>query len=344
MLYAGLDLGGKRCRLHVIDEQGKKVESRWVPTQAKELRECCGAWEGQMLLTVEASTGAFWAHDVLSDLVTVKVAHPTDLRAIAHARIKNDRLDARRLAELTRADLIPEVWVPPIELRDQRELLLEEARVGREVRKEKVRIRSMLRRWGLAVERPWTRQGRQELLELAWRAQSKRVIERKLEQLGLLETQRRRLKRQIAAEIARVEAVEQLISVPGIGLGSGRLLQNFIGEVLRFGSGRQLAAYLGLCPGERSSGPQVRITGITREGNVLLRWTMIQCAWSALRSRKKDPHGEWASFYQALVQRGKSKSRAIVAVANRLTRVIYAVLKEGRAYTPQAPRPQKPAA
>lgn len=345
MLYGGLDLGSKRCRLHVIDEQGQKVCSRWVETTAAALREACEPYAGNLVLTVEASSGAFWVHDVLCDRVKVKVAHPKDLRAIAHARIKNDRLDAQKLAELTRADLIPEVWVPPAERRHQRELLLETVRVGKEIRKEKVRIRAMLSRWGLSavVEKPWTRQGRQQLLQLSWPINSRTVMERKLTQLGLLEQQRRQLQQQVRAQIQINEATQRLMSMPGVGEATARLLENFIGEVTRFGSGRQLAAYFGLAPGERSSGQKVHITGITHEGNRLLRWALVQSSWRALRS-SKDPKGEWRDFYQKLVNRGKSKCRAIVAVANRLSRVIHAILKHQRKYQAKAPRPQKPAA
>jgi len=63
-----------------------------------------------------------------------------------------------------------------------------------------------------------------------------------------------------------------------------------------------------------------------------LRWLLIQCAWAAIRSVKKDAIGQWRKMYDELVTRGKSKKRAIVAVANRLARVAYAVLRDGRPY------------
>ena len=344
MFYAGLDLGGKRSRLHVRQKDGKKVYEGWIH-DVGELKRVVGQWGKELSVALESTTGAFFIHDQLEGVVgDVKVAHPRDLRAIAHARIKNDRLDAEKLSELNRGDLIPTVWVPPVKTREDRELILEQARVRRGVRAEKVKIKALLRRWGLgsAVEEPFTKAGLGALKELKLAPGPKYVLGEKivhLEQLGQAEG---RLRREVRRQIAMGEREGWLKSIPGVGDYSARWLSNVLGDVSRFPDGRHVASYFGLVPSERTSCTEPRRGGITKAGNTWLRWLLIQCAWAAIRTVKKDPTRYWMKFYGELIQRGKSKRRAIVAVANRLARVAYALLRDRREYEGRERRDEKP--
>lgn len=340
MFYVGLDLGGKRTRVHVRDAQGQAVDSGWAHELA-ELKKVVDRWGPDLSVAMEATTGAFFLHDRLREWgVEVKVAHPRDLRAIAHARIKNDRLDAEKLSELNRGGLIPEVWVPPAQTRDERELLLEEARTRRATGVEKVKIRALLRRWGRgsAVERPFTKEGLKALVGLGLPSGAQRVMEEKIDRLGYLAKQDVRLKREVRRQIPMGDRERWLVSIPGIGSLSARWLSNILGDVGRFPDGRHVASFFGLVPSERTSCTEPRRGRITKTGNTWMRWLLIQCAWAAIRSVKKDPKGQWRGMYGDLVARGKSKKRAIVAVANRLTRVAYAVLRDQRPYEVREPK------
>lgn len=334
MFYAGLDLGSKRTRVHVRDAQGNAMYAGWAQDLA-ELKKIVGRWGGELSVALESTTGAFFLHDELEGLVgEVKVAHPRDLRAIAHARIKNDRLDAEKLSELNRGNLIPQVWVPPAKSRDERELILEQARLRRMIGKEKVKIRALFRRWGVAgaAEQPFTRAGLVAMGELPLPEGSKYVLQQKIERLGQMREAHRKLSCEIRRQIPMGDRERWLSTIPGVGSYSARWLSNILGEVSRFPDGRHVASYLGLVPSERTSCTEPRRGGITKTGNVWLRWLMIQCAWVAIRTLRKDPTRQWQKMYAELVQRGKSKKRAVVAVANRLARVAYALLRDERPY------------
>ena len=142
----------------------------------------------------------------------------------------------------------------------------------------------------------------------------------------------RKLSREIRKQIPMGDREDWLSTIPGVGAYSARWLSNILGDVSRFPDARHVASYLGLVPSERTSCTDPRRGGITKTGNVWLRWLMIQCAWVAIRSVTKDPTRQWQKMYAELVARGKSKKRAVVAVANRLSRVAYAVLRDERAY------------
>jgi transposase len=343
MLYAGLDLGSKRTRVHVRDGEGNALYGGWAHDLG-ELKKILGRWGSELSVALEATTGAFFVHDELQGLVgEVKVAHPRDLRAIAHARIKNDRLDAEKLSELNRGDLIPRVWVPSVKSRDERELILEHARMRRAIRTEKVKIYAVLRRWGRrgAVAKPFTKEGLKQLMELKLAAGAQAVLAIKIGHLGQLREAEQKLQREIRKQIPMGDREQWLATIPGIGAHSARWLSNVLGDVSRFPDGRHVSSYFGLVPSERTSCTEPRRGRITKEGNVWLRWLLIQCAWAAIRSTKKDATGYWSGMYDELVTRGKSKKRAIVALANRLARVAYAVLRDQRPYEARERRTKK---
>lgn len=343
MFYAGLDLGGKRSRLHVRDAKGNPVYAGWTHS-LEELKKAVDPWGAELSVAMEATTGAFFIHDkLLGQVGEVKVGHPRDLRAIAHARIKNDRLDAEKLSELNRGDLIPTVWVPPPETRDARELILEHARMRRGIRVEKVKIRALLRRWGLGqtVEHPFTKAGLTALKELTLPEGAQYVLGQKIERLEEWKKAERRMEGEVERRIPMGDREQWLASIPGMGPCTSRWLANVLGDVKRFPDARHVSSYLGLVPSERTSCTEPRRGGITKSGNVWLRWLLVQCAWRAIRASQKDPRGQWREMYAGMVKRGKSKKRAIVAVANRLARVAYAVLRDGRMYESRKKQEEK---
>lgn len=328
MMSAGVDLGGKRSRVHVRDAEGKAIYAGWAMSLQDVVTQL-SPWGKDVSVAFEATSQAFYLCDLLEGRVgEVKVAHPRDLRAIAHARIKNDRLDAEKLSELNRGGLIPAVWVPPTKTRDARELLHEQARTQSAAQKEKVKIRSLLRRWGqLSVS---------NVLDLPRGVQlppgASFTLGRKQAHLKWLIESEKELSREIRRQVPMGDREQWLCTIPGVGTRTARWLSNTLGDVARFPDARHVASYFGLVPSERSSGGTVRRGGITKEGNVMARRLLIQCAWAAIRATKKDASGRWRAMYTRLIDRGKSKGRAIVAVANHLCRVAYALLRDQRPY------------
>jgi len=122
--------------------------------------------------------------------------------------------------------------------------------------------------------------------------------------------------------------LERLASVPGVSVVSAAAFVSVIDDVHRFRSASQVVAYVGLCPNERSSGGKQRLGAITKRGNAYLRWILVQSAWCILRSRSQDELVMWAHA----VAKRRGRMRAAVAVARRLTGILFALWRDGTYY------------
>ena len=123
MNSVGIDLHRNRSQIAVIDEHGELALSKRIINGREAFLELLGGLEGESQIAVEATYGWEWLAELLEDAgYDIHLAHPLRTRAIAAARVKTDAVDARTLAHLLRADLLPEAYVAPRELRDLREL------------------------------------------------------------------------------------------------------------------------------------------------------------------------------------------------------------------------------
>lgn len=114
------------------------------------------------------------------------------------------------------------------------------------------------------------------------------VLGRKQAHLKWLIAYEEEISREIAHQVPIDDREQWLCSIPGVGTRTARWLSNVLGDVRRFPDARHVASYFGLVPSERSSGDTIHRGGITKEGNVMARSLLIQCAWVAIRAKKKD--------------------------------------------------------
>jgi len=136
--------------------------------------------------------------------------------------------------------------------------------------------------------------------------------------------------RRIAALSKSDERVRRVKTVPGIGPVVGAALVNAVDDVTRFPSGAHLASYLGLTPGENTTGGKQRFTGITHAGKAQIRTLLIQACWSHVRT---SPDSPLARRYHRLTMT-KPKQVAIVATARRLACILFAMLRDSTPYNP----------
>jgi transposase len=122
--FAGIDLGKRKSQIKVITSERKVVEELKIENDPKAFERIFKKYKGDIEVACEASSNAFWIADMLAPLVRkVHVGHTSRIRWIAAARIKTDKIDAGILAELLRADLFPEICIPPKRIRELRELV-----------------------------------------------------------------------------------------------------------------------------------------------------------------------------------------------------------------------------
>jgi transposase len=133
-----------------------------------------------------------------------------------------------------------------------------------------------------------------------------------------------------------------LMTAPGVGPVTAVRFAAAIDDVSRFTNAHGVEAYLGVIPGENSTGEsrKRRMKGITKAGPPRVRWALTQAAWTALRCRKHDPMVQWARQIEA--RRGKKV--AVIALVRKLAGVLYAMWRDGKPYDPLHARPGSGAA
>jgi transposase len=277
-------------------------------------------------VVLEATTNAWTIYDQVVTLVgRVVVAHPAKVKLIADARVKTDRVDVLTLAKLLRADMLPEVWVPPSHVRDLRALLSHRRRLLALQTIAKNRLHSVLHRLNLKPPTGdlFAQKQREWWKELELSATERLRVEHDLATLTHLHPQIA----QVDAELRRLstseawgEHVPYLVQLPGIGLLTAMTILSTIGDVTRFAAAKKLVGYAGLGAGVHASGKTHRDKGITKQGRRDLRFVMVEAARVAVQS-----HPYWKRQFESLAKR-IGDHKAVVAIARKLLIVVWQVL------------------
>src|SRR5512133_4299320 len=150
VIYVGIDLHRKRSHVAAVDEHGVQVLSRRIVNDADVFEEVIAELGGEAKFALEATYGWEWLAQLLEDRgCELHLAHPLRTKAIASARVKTDAVDARTLAHLLRADLLPEAYVAPRELRDLRDLLRQRVVLTHMRTALKNRVHALIARHGI---------------------------------------------------------------------------------------------------------------------------------------------------------------------------------------------------
>jgi len=249
---------------------------------------------------------------------------------------KTDTHDARHLLELLLTERFPRIWIPTPAERDLRQLLVHRHKLVCWRTQVRNQLYALARNQGLLPRtRFWTQQGREQLQSLPldpWTAQRRQDLLRRLDELG---AQIVELTRQVEQQAKQRPETAQLMTQPGVGPIVSLAFVLTLGPVRRFRRGKQVASYLGLNPSEHSSGGTQRLGHISKQGNCMLRWLLVEAAHVAAR---KDP--ELRRIYQRLAFR-RGRKIAAVAVARKLAVKLYWRLREFKEQRTTQPAPMQ---
>src|SRR3954462_5957071 len=255
--YLGIDWSYRRAAWCSLSGAGVIVGEGAVPADADGLARLVIERGTDVHAVVEMMSGAIWVRDELAAAGwRGQIAHARKVRDVAPLAGKTDKVDARVLAELARRDLVPELWVPPLEDRALRERLRRRTHLVRMRASAMNRIFGLQTQWGLRLSlRRLRGPDAMTLLErqgmpAVWR----RSITEALDVIDLLDARITPIDQELRP-LARADArVILLHTIPGIGDLLGLTLASEIGDVARFGSPRKLVGYAGLAPKINQSG------------------------------------------------------------------------------------------
>ena len=324
--HVGVDLHQRFCYLTAMNASGRICRQGQVVNEGGALQAWLRELPRPRQVVVEAS--GFWpafARAAAVESERLVMVHPQRVKAIASAKLKNDRVDSETLAHLSRCDLLPEAWMADRATQQLRLRVRLRIALGRQRARAKNQLQAVLHQEGFRkpVTDVFGRRGRAWLKGLELSEAGRLVVDTWLREVDRLDaeltTQTRELERLAEAD-ARAGWLQ---SVPGIGAYAAMVILAEIGDVERFASKRALASYAGLTPVVRESAGRRKRGGITHQGSNTLRWIMLQVAQVAAR------WSPGARSYYAGLRARKPAQVARIALARKLLTVVWALLRHG---------------
>jgi transposase len=339
MLHVGLDLSRLRVDVHVLDPGGEIVAAGPWPPDGDGLRLLAQRFSGQgpVRAVIESMNGARFVHDQL-ELAgwEVAIADPVKVKGLAPLACKTDRIDAAVLAELSRRDLIPEIWLPTPEVRAERERARWRLHLVRHRIALKNRVHATLLAFG--ASRPMSDLfgvgGRELLAALELPDPWAGTTAAALELIDHLDDQIHGCERELRHLGADHPYVPLLMTVPGIAWVLAYTIASEIGDIGRFPTPKKLCGYSGLCPIVDQSGNRDRRGPLAKNGPKYLRWALIEAATHAAQ------HPAYRDHYQRTKQRlGRQRGAKVarIEVARRLAEAIWHMLTRGEPFAPAGP-------
>jgi len=333
--HLAIDLGGKESQICIRDEQGTIVEEMRVRTQS--LAAYLKKRPPSRVVVETCAEGFAVADAAVACGHQVRVVPATLVRTLGvGARgVKTDRRDAQVLSEVsTRIDL-PSVHIPSEEARRRKSVCgMREALVGSRTQLVN-NVRGWLRTQNQALKKGGVESFVQRVKDVGRKGlELPGFVLRTLETVEHLCGQIKAADKELEG-LAKTDPVcQRLMSVPGVGPVTAVRFAAALDQAQRFGTAAQVASYLGLVPGEDSSSERRRLTRITKAGSKQTRWALVQASWNFLRwAKDNDPVLLWARE----VMRRRGKKVAVVALAHKLSGILYALWRDQSEYQLRRP-------
>lgn len=327
MIHIGVDLHQRFCYMTALEARGKMLQAGAVTNEKAALRKYFRQFRGQEVQVAVEACG-FWPafrEVVEPEVKRLVLVHPQRVKAIASAKLKNDRVDSATLAHLLRCDLLPESWKADRETQARRQQVRLRTTLVRQRTRLKNQVHAVLHQQGLRSPATdlFGKRGRQWLRGVKLPVQARESVDTCLRMIDQYDGEIQKQNLQLREKAKADERVRWLMTIPGIGECAAMMLLAEIGDIARFSSKEGLCSYAGLVPRVRESAGKAARSGITRQGSSTLRWIMVEAAQVATRSSEAA-----GRYYQRLLRK-KHKHVARVALARKLLCAVYALLHDG---------------
>ena len=328
MMIIGCDYHPSFQQVAFVDTESGECGEHRLMHRAEAAEFYRGLRPGSVRVGMEATGHARWFERLLAELQhELWIGNPAAIRAQQVRKQKTDRQDAGLLLQLLRENRFPRIWVPSAEHRDLRQLLWHRHRLVQMQTRVKNQLQALALNEGLRRGKGlWSKAGREQFkaLELApWSARRRQDL---LELLDGLHPRIQQLSLAIEQAGEQRAEVQRLMTHPGVGSITALAFVVILGTPQRFRCGKQVGSYLGLIPSEASSGGRQRLGHISKQGNALLRFLLVESAHALVRY---EP--QWRrQFLHLALRRGRAIAK--VAMARKLAVRLYWMWRQGVDY------------
>jgi len=324
MIHVGVDLHQRFCYMTALEARGKILQAGPVTNEKLALRRYFRQFRGKEVQVAVEACG-FWPafrEVVEPEVKRLVLVHPQRVKAIASAKLKNDRVDSETLAHLLRCDLLPESWKADRETQARRQQVRLRATLVRQRTRLKNQVHAVLHQQGQRspVTDLLCKRGRLWLAGVKLPVQARESVNVCLRMIDRYHEEIQKQNLQLSEQAKQDERVQWLLTIPGIGECSAMMLLAEIGDSGRFHDKEALCSYAGLVPRVRESAGKAPRGGITRQGSPWLRWIMVEAAQVATRCSPAAKR-----YYERLAR----KKHKHVALARKLLIAVYALLHDG---------------
>jgi len=328
--YVGLDVHKSLVVATAMDSMGNRIDQRKLGPTDDELTEYLRGLPGQKRVALEATS--IWEHYYDAAVragAAVVLSNPVKTRLIAETSLKSDKVDSEALATLLRLNALPTAYAPPAEIRALRRLIRDWVYFQQKHVAFRNHTYAILLAKGIPYK-PGVMALKRRREELRGRLPE---IDRGLDGLRALEALLGPLEKELEAACLTSREAQLVRTIPGIGPVTAVTLAAFLTPIERFHNVRQVIAYCGLCPTNHQSADTSYQGRLRKDCNHLLQWVLVEASWrhrSRVRSGLVNRAGKRAA-------RRHSRGGGAVTAAQRLVQLVYAVLRRGTPFTPQAP-------
>jgi len=330
MYYTGIDLHKKTSFITTVDADGKIVTRANLQNVEEDILAYFANLGDETKIVIESMSSWYWLYDLLTgEGFEVVISNPVKTKAIASAKIKNDKVDSHMLAQLLRADLLSTVHVSSLETRKLKELLRHRSRLVRDASRMKNRIHMLLMKnnFRSPVSDLFGARGLRYLEEIDLPDYHRQQLETYLLLYKKLQEQIKPLTRRVRALVKENHTAQLLMTIPGIGPITAMFIVAELDDISRFRSYRNLASYAGLVPSLDASAGKEKMGRITKQGSPYLRTALVEAAQAAARMQNSRLR---VFFRRRIVKAGYQK--AVVATAHKILQYAFYVWKNQTPY------------
>jgi len=334
MLYLGIDQHKNHSTFCCINSSGHVIESRKIYNSKEMIESFLNNLPTDEPIMAVVEAGSFWhvMYDTLEEIDRIDkiiLANPSKVKIIASSKIKTDKIDAEKLAQLLRGNLIPEVWIQPKDIRVKKYTARFRIFVVKEKTKLKNRIHNLISRNHLQspeVTDLFGKHGIEWLKTVSLDETERKLLDEHLKIYEFIEEEQKIIEKELHKQFDDDEDISYLRSIPGIGFVFSALITLEIGDINRFPDVSRLHSYCGLVPSTFSSGEKTYHGHLLKSSNSYLKWVFIEAALAAV---KRSIY--FSSHYYRIRSRNGSQAAA-VSTARKLASVVFSILKDKRNY------------